>query len=179
MDLKDISARNFSDIEKKIFFLAWLNEQIKVTESVIFPILVGGSAVQLYTGGNYASVDMDIVLDDISTVVDILEANSFTKIEKQYYSREYDLLVEFVSGPAPGKINRLKYGEQFVLVTSLEEIIIDRLSAAKWWNVPKDLEWVRVMISSNNIIKLDIEYLRKRAAEEDIEDFLEKAFELR
>ena len=87
MDLKDISARNFSDIEKKIFFLAWLNEQIKVTESVIFPILVGGSAVQLYTGGNYASVDMDIVLDDISTVVDILEANSFTKIEKQYYSR--------------------------------------------------------------------------------------------
>ncbi len=35
------------------------------------------------------------------------------------------------------------------------------------------------MISSNNIIKLDIEYLRKRAAEEDIEDFLEKAFELR
>ena len=179
MDLKDIKTQKLGEMEKKIFFMAWLGETLRGAGSRALPILVGGSAVQLYTGGNYASVDMDIVLDDISTVIGILEANGFSKIGKQYYSKEYDLLVEFVSGPAPGKINRLKYGEQFVLVTSLEEIIIDRLNAAKWWNVPKDLEWVRVMISSNNIIKLDIEYLRKRAAEEDIEDFLEKAFELR
>lgn len=172
MDLKDISTKRLNDIEKKIFFLAWLNEQIKATESAFFPILVGGSAVQLYTGGNYASFDMDIVLDNISTVVGILEANGFSKIEKQYYSKEYDLLVEFVGGSAPARINRLKYGEQFVLVTSLEEIIIDRLNAAKWSNVPKDLEWVCVMISSNNIMKLDIDYLKKRAIEEDIEDFL-------
>ncbi len=49
------------------------------------------------------SVDMDIVLDDISTVIGILEANGFSKIGKQYYSKEYDLLVEFVSGPAPAR----------------------------------------------------------------------------
>lgn len=177
MDLRDIVTQKFSNIEKKIFFLAWLNEQIKATKSLMFPILVGGSAVQLYTGGNYASMDMDIVLDDISIVTDILKTNGFSKIGKQYYSKEYDLLVEFVSGPAPVKINRLKYGEQFVLVTSLEEIIIDRLNAAKWWNVPKDLEWVKVMISANKNIKLDMDYLSKRAAEEDIEDYLEKAFE--
>lgn len=42
-----------------------------------------------------------------------------------------------------------------------------------------DLEWVRVMISANSKIKLDMDYLRKRAAEEDVEDFLEKVFELR
>ena len=56
-------------------------------------------------------------------------------------------------------------------------MIIDRLNAAKWRNIPKDLEWARVMISTGAGTGLNMEYLRRRAAEEDIEDYLEVAFQ--
>lgn len=56
-------------------------------------------------------------------------------------------------------------------------MIIDRLNAAKWRNIPKDLEWARVMISTGDETGLDMDYLRRRAAEEDIVDYLERAFQ--
>ena len=60
-----------------------------------------------------------------------------------------------------------------VLISSSEEMIIDRLNAAKWRNIPKDLEWARVILSLKT--ELDMDYLYKRAKEEDIVDYLEMA----
>ncbi len=177
MDLKDIKTKRLSDIEKKIFFLAWLNGKLKAAESRAFPVLVGGSAVQLYTGGNYMSVDMDIYLDDIMPAVGILEKYGFVKTGRHYFSAEYDLLAEFVSGHVPEKISEIEYMGKTVLISSSEEMIIDRLNAAKWRNIPKDLEWARVMISTGDGTGLNMEYLRRRAAEEDIEDYLKIAFQ--
>ena len=177
MDLKDIKTKRLSDIEKKIFFLAWLNEKLKAVGSRALPVLVGGSAVQLYTGGNYMSVDMDIYIDDIMPAVGILEKYGFVKTGRHYFSAEYDLLAEFVSGCIPEKIREIEYKGKTVLISSPEEMIIDRLNAAKWRNIPKDLEWARVMISTGAGTGLNMEYLRRRAAEEDIEDYLEVAFQ--
>ncbi|MGD9665975.1 MAG: hypothetical protein AB7U31_00805 [Synergistaceae bacterium] len=177
MDLKDIKNKRLSDIEKKIFFLVWLNEKLKAAGSRALPVLVGGSAVQLYTGGNYMSVDMDIYLDDIVPAASILEKYGFVKTGRHYFCAEYDLVAEFVSGHVPEKISEIEYGEDVILVSSLEEMIIDRLNAAKWRNIPKDLEWARVMMSTGDGTGLDMDYLRRRAAEEDIEDYLEMAFQ--
>ena len=177
MDLKDIKTKRLSDIEKKIFFLTWLNEKLKAAGSCALPVLVGGSAVQLYTGGNYMSIDMDIYLDDILPATNLLKEHGFIKTGRHYFSVEYDLLAEFVSGHVPEKISEIEYMGKTVLISSSEEMIIDRLNAAKWRNIPKDLEWARVMIASENSAELDMDYLRKRAKEKDIEDFLERAFE--
>lgn len=173
MDLKDIKTKRLSDIEKKVFFLAWLNEKLKAAGSRALPVLVGGSAVQLYTGGNYMSIDMDIYLDDISPAVKLLEEQGFVRAERHYFSAEYDLLAEFVGGDMPEKISEVEYNEQTILISSPEEMIIDRLTAAKWWKIPKDLEWARVIISLKT--ELDMDYLYKRAKEEDIVDYLEMA----
>lgn len=174
MDLKDIKTKRLSDIEKKVFFLAWLNEKLKAAGSRALPVLVGGSAVQLYTGGNYMSVDMAIYIDDIMPAVGILEKYGFLKTGRHYFSAEYDLLSEFVSGHVPEKISEIEYMGKTVLISSPEEMIIDRLNAAKWRKIPKDLEWARVIISLKT--ELDMDYLYKRAKEEDIVDYLEMAF---
>ena len=177
MDLKDIKTQKLGEMEKKIFFMAWLGEKLRGAGSRALPVLVGGSAVQLYTGSNYMSIDMDIYLDDIQPAADILKDHGFVKTGRQYYCKEYDLLAEFVSGSVPERVVEVEYGDMTVLVSSLEEMIVDRLNAVKWWKASKDLEWARVMISSGYGAKLDIEYLRRRAAEEDITDILEKALE--
>ena len=43
MDLRDIKTKRLSDIEKKVFFLAWLNEKLKAAGSRALPVLVGGA----------------------------------------------------------------------------------------------------------------------------------------
>jgi hypothetical protein len=173
MDLKDIKTKRLSDIEKKIFFLTWLNEKLKAAGSCALPVLVGGSAVQLYTGGNYMSIDMDIYLDDILPATNLLKEHGFIKTGRHYFSVEYDLLAEFVNGHVPEKISEIEYMGKTVLISSSEEMIIDRLNAAKWRNIPKDLEWARVILSLKT--ELDMDYLYKRAKEEDIVDYLEMA----
>lgn len=175
MDLNYIKALRLSDMEKKIFFLAWLNETLKAVGSSAIAVLVGGSGVQLYTGGNYASSDVDLVLDDISEAAGILEANSFSKTGKHYYSKDYCLFVDLIKGSAPERITIVEYSGKPVFVIPVEEMIIDRLAAAKKLNIPKDLEWARVMISWGSARELDMEYLRKRAEENDVMDFLKIA----
>lgn len=123
------------------------------------------------------SIDMDIYLDDISPAVKLLEDQGFVRAERHYFSAEYDLLAEFVGGDMPEKISEVEYNEQTILISSPEDMIIDRLTAAKWRNIPKDLEWARVMISTGVETGLDMDYLRRRAAEEDIEDYLKIAFQ--
>ena len=119
------------------------------------------------------SIDMDIYLDDISPAVKLLEEQGFVRAERYYFSAEYDLLAEFVGGDMPEKISEVEYNEQTILISSPEEMIIDRLIAAKWQNIPKDLEWARVIISLKT--ELDMDYLYKRAKEEDIVGYLEMA----
>ena len=110
--------------------------------------------------------------------VAILMDNGFLKEGKQWYSPEYDLLVEFVSGNVPSKINSLNYHGHIVYITSLEDIVIDRLCAAKWWKCDKDFEWAVVMLSSNTeTASVDVEYLRNKAVEEDVLDFLDAALD--
>lgn len=75
MDLKDIKTQKLGEMEKKIFFMAWLGKKLRGAGSRALPVLVGGSAVQLYTGSNYMSIDMDIYLDDIQPAADILKEN--------------------------------------------------------------------------------------------------------
>ena len=122
---------------------------------------------------NFEVVNMGVMVP----AADILKEHGFVKTGRQYYCEEYDLLAEFVSGSVPERVVEVEYGDMTVLVSSLEEMIVDRLNAVKWWKASKDLEWARVMISSGYGAKLDIEYLRRRAAEEDITDILEKALE--
>lgn len=173
MDLNELRANGYATIEKKLNFLSWLNEELKSAKSYQFPILVGGSAVELYTLGNYGSLDLDLVMADISKPVEILKNNGFIKDGKQWYNPDIDVLVEFVGGEPPAKVLRINYKGSFVLVTSLEEIIADRLNAAKWWRSKADEKWAKVMLSdalSKPKENFDFEYLQKRSQEEDTSD---------
>ncbi|GIV19717.1 MAG: hypothetical protein KatS3mg023_1468 [Armatimonadota bacterium] len=49
-------------LERKLQALAEITRRLR--PDGICPILVGGTAVQLYTAGAYATADMDIVISD-------------------------------------------------------------------------------------------------------------------
>jgi len=62
----------------------------------------------------------------------------------------------------------LKNGDN-VYVSSIEDMIIDRLCAYVFRNSPSDGEWAKVMLASDTIdLTIDWEYLEKRAIEENV-----------
>ena len=68
----------------------------------------------------------------------------------------------------------LKNGDR-VYVSSIEDMIVDRLCAFVFWDSPSDGEWVRLMLESDTEeFALDWEYLEKRADEESVAEYLRR-----
>lgn len=188
-ELEQIKNNLSPEINNKLMFLKWLTDRLAERHILGCPILVGESAVQVYTFGNYGSVDLDILTHDIDATVDILRNTGFKLFGRQWYSSELDITVDIVSGEFPEKLQKLNYRGTDILLSSVEDMIIDRLTAAVYWGARQniqakdDFRWAELMlalsISSESAYSDDIEYLKKRAAEEDVSPWLELMLEKR
>ena len=174
MEFKEISAERLTGIEKKIFFLAWLYQLVRKGNIKPVPILAFESAAELYTGGNYSYIDIDLFSENIPSYEALLANNGFARLGDRLCSIEHELSVKFVSEPRCGRVAKVKYSGHAIFVVSIEDTIIERLVAAKFRNIPKDLEWARVLFASDGAIKPDQDYLEERASKEWVSDLLGK-----
>lgn len=167
-------AQEENSVRKKLRFVAFLSRQIKLRGRSLLPVLVGGGAVEVYTAGNYSTKDIDLVYDDSKILDKILIPLGFEKDGRYWYSNEADIILECPGSELPRRTQLVRLGEgEEALVISLEEIIIDRLCAFKFWKSEKDGEWARTILGgSANIV--DVDFLRKTAIEEDVLDSLEQ-----
>ena len=165
-ELMDILSEARSPVERKLLFLGWLNRRLGERGAQRFPILVGGSAVAFYTGGNYSTVDIDLVYDAGDAFNEILVSVGFERRGRYWEQDELDLQVECpgAEAEAPGRVDRvvLKNGD-VVYISSIEEVIIDRLLACDAWRSQSDCEWTRTLLASEGY---DWEYVKARAEEE-------------
>lgn len=139
------------------------------------PVLVGGAAVELYTGGTIISGDFDLITTDDDKLLSALEAVGFKRlndIDYQFKHPTLGMAVELVRGPLmDGKtdvrrVKLFKFGEDRLAVIPPEDLIADRLGQAVGVTPPrKDLiDQARMLyqVASN----LDRNYLNTRIAEE-------------
>lgn len=103
------------------------------------PVLVGGAAVELYTGGAYTTGDLDFVGVVPEAVAERLRAEGFSK-EGRLWVHSGDIYIEL-----PGRAletderkARLDVGDGFVELLSPEDLIVDRLAAWKFWRSEVD-----------------------------------------
>ncbi len=84
---------------------------------------------------------------------------------------EYDYVDTFPSRMK--KIRTIEVGDFKVNIIGVEDLIIDRLTAAKYWrsNPKLDIEQAAVLLTAfkNSV---DLEYIRQRAVEEKVDDYL-------
>jgi len=72
---------------------------------------------------------------------------------------------------APEKPGTIRVGPYEVRIVGVEELILDRLSAAKFWNIPADYEKAKVLYDNfKKQVRLD--YLREAAKKKKVEDLL-------
>ena len=166
-ELQDIFKSIESQIERKLYFLGWLNCQLAALNVNRFPVLVGGSVVELYTAGNYASKDIDLCYS--STLLDsVLLPLGFYKDGRYWVHEELDILLECPGSNYNNRILEIELKNGYhVYVSSIEDIIIDRLCAFVFCNSPSDGEWAQVMLATD-AIDIDWEYLERRANEEGV-----------
>lgn len=103
------------------------------------PVLVGGAAVELYTGGSYTSGDLDFV-GHVPLVVDRrLRQAGFVK-EGRHWVHENGVFVEFPGSALEPheRVAKLREGRYLVLTLSIEDVLVDRLALWQFWRSTVD-----------------------------------------
>jgi len=101
----------------------------------VVPVLVGGAAVEVFTGGAYTTGDLDFVGAVPALVRTTLEANGFKRKGRHWIHEGAEIFLEFPGealDPKEKSIRHEAFGFDLVLV-SLEDLLVDRLGAWAYW----------------------------------------------
>lgn len=138
----------------------------------IDPVLVGGSAVAFYTGGRYTTHDIDMISPSGKDIEEVMGRLGFSKFGKDYSNKRLKIYVEF-PGDALGpteRTNVIKIGASRLRIISLEDLIVDRLCAYKYWRSTVDGVNALIMLELGIADRARVE---DRAREEDVLDALD------
>ncbi|OAT87099.1 UbiD family decarboxylase [Desulfotomaculum copahuensis] len=163
-------------LKKSLGVLAVLTEALKPVG--VKPILVGGRALEFYTLGGYATKDMDLVINGREQAKTVLATMGFLRRpgERHWYHEELDLALEIPDGTlagSPDKLSIVEINGMEAFIIGIEDLIIDRLAAAKFWNSPADAQWAAKLLALH-AREIDMNYLQNAAYKEQVEDILKK-----
>jgi hypothetical protein len=171
-------------VKKRAYFIALLSEEITERGGQM-PIVVGGEALELYTQGSYTTGDIDLKAPYTITEA-VLREWGFTKRGRVWLNESYDLYIDLLGEKLEEGAEAEKRTEvieiadgKTIRVLSIEDLIIDRLNAFKWWDDKDSKMWVKVLIEicRNMGRGLDTDYLKERALSDDLQDILKEIFQ--
>lgn len=162
-------------LERRLVFVGMLTRGVEALGWPA-PVVVGGHAVEFYTGGGYTTVDIDLV-GASEPLTQVLGAWGFTRQGRHWYDEALGLVVEAPGGQLEAQQSAralvLRAGRLDIHVLGIEDLIIDRLAACVHWNDAESCAWAaRLLRVAEN---LDEEYLMRRAREEDVVAALDRA----
>lgn len=177
----DNLASEKDSVRKRARFVAIITKEM-AKAGAAEPIIVGGEAVEIYTQGSYTSGDIDLKASEL--LCRLLEQAGFRNNGSgNFYHTGLDIYVDWL-GPnfdIPGQEEvrdraltiRLS-DEEHVKVISIEDLIVDRLNAAKHAKDSESRMWAETLflVAKKAGIDLDIDYLNKIANFEDVADEL-------
>jgi hypothetical protein len=160
-------------LERRLAFVGLLSRGVEALGWAA-PIVVGGHAVEFYTAGSYATVDIDLA-GDSQPVARVLDTWGFQRQGRHWFDEDLRLVVEVPGAPlGPDELEhvvRVRIGRLVVGVIGIEDLIIDRLNACKYWKDEESCDWAQTMVLAAD--DLDEAYLRRRAIQDDVADKLD------
>ncbi len=134
--------------------------------------VVGRSALEIYTAGDYVSDDINIVAENVPKVEAILRSWGFQKKGMYWESPDYGKSVQIVGRHDSGSRLRnvvvsTRYGP--LRLASMEDLIWKRTYEARGWNRPAALDEAALLVR-RYFDRLDWEYIVRKAAENGVED---------
>lgn len=138
------------------------------------PVLVGGSAVELFTGGAYVTGDLDFAGLVPSYVHKALTKFHFVRQGRHWIHEEGRIFLEFPSTTlAPGERSESRtFGSHSILIVSPEDLVVDRLSAWVHWRSAVDGVNAYLLYRALHE-EMDIDRLEQRCLEADVSEALD------
>lgn len=138
-------------------------------------IVVGRSAIEFHMVGEYTSGDIDITSSRPDALREVLRGWKFSGGPRVWLNEDLGIVVDLVRFPYTGDVTRTQlyttpYGR--IRVAGVEDLLVKGLASAKHWRIPGDLEHAK-LLSLLYGDRLDWGYVRRYAALNDVEDFLE------
>jgi hypothetical protein len=138
-------------------------------------IVVGGSAIEIYTSGGYVTGDIDVVAEPIQ-VLAVLKRWEFKASGRMWYQEDWRIAVDIVRNFYSGSREHTKvfdtpYGS--VRVASIEDVMVKRLISARFWEIPDDYR-IAEALAKTNPKDIDWEYAEEIAKRDLVSDLLKK-----
>jgi excisionase family DNA binding protein len=160
-------------LERRLEFLALLSRAV-IALGWPAPVVVGGHAVEFYTGGEYATVDIDLV-GASEPLAEVLGDWGFLRQGRHWYDEPLGLVLEAPSGQLEpdeaAHVASVRVGTDVVRVLGIEDLIVDRLNAAVHWKDDESQLWAEALLGSD--VPIDLDYLRSRALAEGVDELLD------
>lgn len=135
------------------------------SEGETIPVLVGGAAVELQTGGAYTTGDLDFVGEVSQRVARRLSEAGFRREGRHWVHEEGEVFVELPSAElGERQVVELKVGTHRVLSLAPEDLIVDRLAAWVFWRSEVDAvnAWLLLRSQSQQIDRPRLKVLARR-----------------
>lgn len=160
--------------KRKIMFAGFLTG--KLSEKNVQMVVVGGGAVEIYTAGHFSTGDIDLAVSDKNVTESLLQNLGFEKVGMVWVSEQLGVAVHVLGGPYSGDYSKtriFKLGRYSVRLAAVEDLIVNRLSAAKYWkgNVQAELEQAKALLRIHER-RIDMTYLEELAKKNLVDDFL-------
>ena len=173
----DLTSKSFisklrkepNQLRKKMLLLGYVTSQLEKKKQSIF--LVGGQAVETYTAGQFLTGDIDVTTSDSAMTQKVLKSLGFEEIGMIWLNKPLGIAFHIVGYFPPERSRTIRIGPYKARIVGVEELILDRLSAAKFWNIPADYEKARVLYD-NFEKQIDKDYLREIAKKKKVDDLL-------
>ncbi|HLF07205.1 MAG TPA: hypothetical protein VI893_08560 [Thermoplasmata archaeon] len=158
--------------DRRLMFSALLARESGLSGSDF--IVVGGSAIEIYTRGAYVSGDIDLIAKDEKSVHRVLQRWGFERPGRLWIRQDWGIAVDVVRSWYRGDVSRTrevttKYGN--IRLAAVEDLLVTRLAAFKHWKVKEALEEA-VKLITLFAATVDWAYIREEARKGDLADVL-------
>ena len=156
----------------RLYFAALLAQSATIPPDDF--VVVGGSAIEVYTVGEYTSGDIDIVSSQHERLRSILESWGFRRGGRVWTHEELGLVVDLVPHPYTGSFERTTivttpHGP--IRLAAIEDLIVKRLASAKHWKEKDDFEHAKLLAVAFRD-RIDWDYVEDFATQANVADFL-------
>lgn len=158
-----------SPLKRQLLMVALISNLLE-QKGKTTPIVIGGGALSYYSREVYFTADIDLAYADREAMNNVLKTIGFKKKGRYWLNEELKLAIEvpasiLVGEDSPVEIVEFEEGLQCKII-GLEDLIIDRLNACKYWKSEIDCEMVDLLVRKY-LKELDWAYLEKQAAKPD------------
>ncbi len=165
-EILEIIKNTQSPLKRQLLIVALITKLLEEKGKDI-PIVIGGCALSYYSREVYFTADIDLAYADRETLNEVLSSVGFTKQGRYWINEDLKVAVEaplsvLVGEDSPIEVVEFENGLQCRII-GIEDLIIDRLNACKYWMSSIDCEMVELLIK-RYFKEIDWAYLEKKAA---------------